>query len=445
MTGVLASSMYSLKDLFCNDAGSETNANLFVFSDLSIRERGVFFLQFNAYLLMGEVMELLANICSEKFEILSTREFQARGGLGVSTPLSVKVSYQGVKLQLRSSADARQSVVAIARTGVRGRISTDSNSSTIVRGCEGANETGSAAADSEDDETKNSSTMNASSGGNGNLQDGWFTLARARDGLPAPAGRRPYWVPQDFTADWLDLFTSERCNEVELQRYVPHMVAVPKAMPGRTGCHGHAAASGSPAARPPPAPLASLPSSVASSPSSSSLLSSSALSMSRQPAGSGHAACGRPKQEAAPPAAPPSAPSMTLYSHDVRAVALSAGSASPAPSPMSQTGQQPPVYLQQPAPLPPMLYPMAIDGTSLGAVQTLLLRPNTVGQTGAVFGHGGERPESMMYPYALLPTSTPSLPIPLASYMPMPMQWPSGMWMSAQQPANPSEQPPRTT
>eukprot|EP01137_Pigoraptor_chileana_P004634 Opistho-2@46538 len=107
LTGILCSSMHRIKDLAIDGQGNELTSNFYVFSDLSVREKGKYFLKFCLYLLHGDESEFLSATSSDVFEVLSTRDFQARGGLGVSTPLSVKVSYQGVKLQLRSSHEAK--------------------------------------------------------------------------------------------------------------------------------------------------------------------------------------------------------------------------------------------------------------------------------------------------------------------------------------------------
>eukprot|EP00128_Syssomonas_multiformis_P007322 Colp12_sorted_trinity150504_noHs@13577 len=155
ISGSSISSLHRLKDLRRGANGEELDANFFVFSDISVRERGRYYLKFYLYELNQKDVRYITSARSHDFSILGTREFQAQGGLAVSTPLSVKLSYQGVKLQLRSGHEGK---------------------------------------DGKEKERESQTSMPKSSAG----------------------AARPHWIPEKFNADWVNQYEGHERVGMEL-------------------------------------------------------------------------------------------------------------------------------------------------------------------------------------------------------------------------------------
>ncbi|CCA73392.1 hypothetical protein PIIN_07346 [Serendipita indica DSM 11827] len=103
-TGSVVSSLYHLKD---TENGGE-DAGFFVFPDLSVRTEGSYRLKLALFEVVGSHVQFCKSVYSRAFYVYTAKKFP---GMEESTPLSMSLSDQGIKIRIRKDVRNRKRTI----------------------------------------------------------------------------------------------------------------------------------------------------------------------------------------------------------------------------------------------------------------------------------------------------------------------------------------------
>ncbi|KAH7102453.1 velvet factor-domain-containing protein [Auriculariales sp. MPI-PUGE-AT-0066] len=109
-TGSTVSSLYHMKV----NSQDHPDAALFVFPDLSVRTEGTYRLKFTLFEIVGDQMMYCKHIYSKSFYVYSAKKFP---GMEESTPLSISLAEQGIKIRIRKDVRGRRQAQPIQYLG----------------------------------------------------------------------------------------------------------------------------------------------------------------------------------------------------------------------------------------------------------------------------------------------------------------------------------------